>query len=291
MFKLNEKPFVGILAFIIVLFVMPIGHILMVIIEKSGGEQYMFLTATILGLIGLFLIWFGSQNKSESTATWLGFIGGELLWTGWVEFSFVWTAQHLGIPHLMENGEIATKAEYLIMPSSLGLLLSTMIYYLFNSQTRCNFFMWLNRNLKLKIKVAPADKERNFALNTALEVIYVTWFFYIYLLLIYDKSIFGDFHPVTYASFALFLIWSIYLILRLLKISKMPYAIRYAIPTVIIFWNSVEILGRWDYFHEVWVEPSKYILETAIIIGGFALAILLSVFTTKKSNQAIKETA
>jgi len=284
--SLNNKPFIGILAFVIVLFVMPIGHILMVIIEKSGGEKFMFPAAIALGLAGVLLLWVGSQNKTELTATWLGFIAGELLWTGWVEFSFVWTAHHLGIPDLMENGEIVTKAEYLIMPSSLGLLLSTMIYYLFNNQTRCNFFIWLNRNLKFGIKVAPVDKKRNFSIITALEVIYITWFFYIVLLLLYDNSIFGDYHPVTYISFGIFLVWSIYLILRLLKVSKMAYAIRYSIPTVIIFWNSIEILGRWNYFEEVWVEPTKYIFETALILGGFILAVLISIYTSRKNIQS-----
>lgn len=262
----------------------------MVLIENNGGEDYMFLTAGILGLIGGILVWIGSRDKSELAATWLGFFGGELLWTGWVEFSFVFTAHHLGVSHLMEDGEIATKAEYLIMPSSLGLLLSTMIFYLFNNQTRCNFFMWLNRNLKLKIKIAPVDKKRNFATITAMETIYITWFFYIFLLLIYDKTLLGDTHPVTYISFAGFLVWSIYLILRLLKINKMPYAVRYAIPTVIIFWNSVEILGRWNYFEEVWVEPEKYILETVIIIVGFIVAGAISAYVTWKSESTVGTT-
>lgn len=214
--------------------------------------------------------------------------GGELLWTGWVEFSFVFTAQHLGIPHLEEGGEITTKAEYLIMPSSLGLLFATMVFYLFNNQTRCNFFMWFNRNLKLNINVAPANKKRNFAIITALETIYITWFFYIFLLVIYDKSLLGDTHPVTYFSFAVFIIWSIYLILRLLKITRMPYAVRYAIPTVIIFWNAIEILGRWNFFEEVWIEPEKYIFETIMIIGGFIIAGIISAYVTRKTESVVK---
>lgn len=285
--KFNSKPLIGILAFVVVLFIMPIGHIIMVLIEKNGGKDFMFPAAGILGLIGAILVWIGSRDKSELAATWLGFFGGELLWTGWVEFSFVWTAHHLDIPHLIENGEIATKAEYLIMPSSLGLLLATMVFYLFNNQTRCNFFMWLNKNFKLGIKIAPADKKRNFAIITALETIYITWFFYIFLLIIYDKSLFGDTHPVTYLSFAGFLIWSTYLVLRLLKITKMPYAVRYAIPTVIIFWNAVEILGRWNYFEEVWVEPEKYILETIMIFGGFVIAGIISAYVTRKGKSPV----
>ena len=73
---------------------------------------------------------------------------------------------------------------------------------------------------------------------------------------------------------------------QLLKVSKMAYAIRYSIPTVIIFWNSIEILGRWNYFEEVWVEPTEYILETILIFGGFLLAVLISVYTSRKNAQS-----
>ena len=61
--KLNDKPFIGILAFIIVLFVMPVGHIIMVVIEKVGGQQFMYPTAIALGIVGTILIWFGSMGR------------------------------------------------------------------------------------------------------------------------------------------------------------------------------------------------------------------------------------
>ena len=68
----NNKPFIGILAFIIVLFVMPIGRTVMILKEKLFGEQYMFPAATILGIIGEILLWIGFRDKTETTATWIG---------------------------------------------------------------------------------------------------------------------------------------------------------------------------------------------------------------------------
>ena len=149
------------------------------------------------------------------------------------------------------------------------------IYFLFNDQTQCNFFRWFQRNLKLNfIKRKPADKTRLYALITAVEIITILWVFYIALMLIYDNRIFGDYHPVTYIFAFGSLLWSLYLFINLLKINNMAYAIRYGIPVVIIFWNVVEILGRWNIYNEIWVEPLKYkteifsILVVFILLGG-----------------------
>ncbi len=279
--RLNNKPFIGILAFIVVLFTMPLGHALMILIEKIFGHSGQFPGATVLGIIGAYLLWMGARHQNETQATWYGFFGGILLWTGWVEFSFVWSALHLGIPPLMENGEVVTKPEYLIMPSSLGLLLVSLLYFLFDGRTHCKFFTWLQRNLKLRIKRVVGEKQRNFAIITAMETIYVLWFFYIVLLLIYDKNILGDRHPVSYAVFAGSLIWSLYLVIRLIKFNKMAAAVRYAIPTVIIFWNAVEILGRWGFFREIWVEPTEYALEMMLMLFCFIAVIVLTMITSK----------
>ncbi len=279
-----RKPFIGILAFIVVLFTMPIGHAVMILIEKVFGHSYQFPGATVLGIIGAVLLWFGARNEDETKATWYGFFGALLLWTGWVEFSFVWSAHHLHVPPLMENGEVVTKPEYLIMPSSLGLLLASMLYFLFNGNTRCIFFSWMQRNLRLNIQRKSIGKQRNFAIITAMETIYILWFFYIVLLLIYDKSIIGDRHPLTFAVFAVSLIWSLYLFIRLIKFSKMAPAVRYAIPTVIIFWNAVEILGRWNFYKEIWVEPMNYALEMGLIFTAFIVVTVLTILTPKGSK-------
>lgn len=72
-------------------------------------------------------------------------------------------------------------------------------------------------------------------MSTAIELIMILWTFYIILLIVYDSSIFGDKHPVTYIIAFGSLLWSAYLFMKLLRIKKLGFAIRYAIPTVIIF--------------------------------------------------------
>ncbi len=53
--KINDKPFIGISAFIIVLFTMPLGHAVMILIEKVFGHSYQFPGATVLGIVGAIL--------------------------------------------------------------------------------------------------------------------------------------------------------------------------------------------------------------------------------------------
>ena len=283
-----KKPLTGILAFIIILLTMPLGHALMIITEHVFGEVYVYTAAFILGSIGVALLIIGMKSENETGATFLGLFAGILIWTGWIEFSFVFFANHVGVQPLIENGEVVTKPEYLILPSSIGFMAFMFIYFLFNRHTQCNFFRWLQRNLKINfVNRKPPEKDRSFALITATEIITIMWTFYIVLMLIYDNKIFGDYHPVTYVFAFGSLLWSFYLFINLLKITKMGYAIRYGIPVVIIFWNVVEILGRWDIYDEIWVKPLEYKLEilSILIVLLFLGAILIYENRNKKHNK------
>ncbi len=283
-----KKPFVGILAFVIILLTMPLGHVLMILTEHIFGEVYVYTAAFILGIIGVVLLIFGMKSENETEATFLGLFAGILIWTGWIEFSFVFFANHVGVQPLIENGEVVTKPEYLILPSSIGFLAFIFIYFLFSQRTQCIFFKWLQRNLKLNfINRKPAEKDRPLALITATEIITIMWIFYIVLMLIYDNAIFGDYHPVTYVFAFGALLWSMYLFIKLIKINKMDYAIRYGIPVVIIFWNFVEILGRWDIYNEIWVKPLEYKMEITLIL--FVLILLGAILFYESKNK--KQTA
>ncbi len=280
----NKKPLVGLLAFVVVLFTMPLGHTLMILMEIGLGENEKFISAFLLGLIGFILLIIGIKQKNETTATWLGLFSGLLMWTGWVEFSFVYFAHKLAISPEIVNGEVVTKAEYLILPSSIGILLSLMGHFIFSSDTQCNFFIWIQKYTGFTKKRKSANKERNFARITATETIFVVWIFYALLMVAYDKTIFGDQHIFTKGIFLGSLLWSGYLIGNLLKYKNMGGAIRYAIPTVVIFWNAVEILGRWDMFKEFWVEPKQYQSELLLVLGLFIGTFLIAVFKTRDNK-------
>jgi hypothetical protein len=275
-----RPPWVGLLAFVIVFVVQALGHTVMIVMEEVWpGQNYIYESAFAMGLLGAVLLFIGMRSANEVSATWLGFWAGTFLWTGWIEFSFVWSGNYLNVPDLMDPnvpGAIATKAEYLVMMSSLGILGATLTYFLLNKETKCNFFIWFQRNLGLKTGKPNPNHERNFAAITALETIYVVWFFYLFLLFLYDENILGDRHPVTYGIFFLNVIWAVYLFQRLMKFWRVTTAIRYGIPTAIIAWNAVEIAGRWHLFTEFWEKPQEFWLEMSLVTAGVVIAGLLA---------------
>lgn len=278
-----KKPITGILAFLIVLFAMPLGHAVMIIMEKAFGDEYVFIAAVTMGFAGLLFLVLGYLSKNETKATFWGLFASLFIWTGWVEFSFVYFAKRFGIDPLIANGEVVTKPEYLLMPSSLPFLVIFVLYYFFGSKTGCSFFNWLQRQFKVSGIIEYKPVKRNMALTTFMELTMLLWTFYLVLLFAYDENFFGDRHPVTYILAFGSLFWSIYLFMRLVKISAMGRAIRYSIPTVIIFWNFVEILGRWDLFKELWVEPQKYRLEMLLTLIVFIILLVISLRWRRKA--------
>jgi hypothetical protein len=281
--NLYKPPYVGLLAFFVVFVFQGLGHTIMIVMENVWpGENYIYESAFAMGLVGAYLLFLGMRSENEVTATWLGFWAGSLLWTGWVEFAFVWSGNFLAVPDLMDPniaGEIATKAEYLVMMSSVGVLGATLVYFLMNPETKCNFFLWFQRNAKLKTGKPTKGHKRNFAAITALETIYVIWFFYLVLLFLYNEDIAGEHSPAAYTFFFLNTIWAVYLFQRLMKFWKVTTAIRYGIPTAIIAWNTVELMGRWNIFTSFWEKPQEFWLEMTLFTVAVIIAAILAART------------
>ena len=286
-----RPPFIGLFAFLIVFVFQGLGHTIMIVMEEVLGEEYVYHSAALMGLGGAVMLWYGMKYAGEVAGTWLGFWAGSFLWTGWVEFSFVWNANYLNVPDLMDPmvpGEIATKAEYLVMMSSLGVLMATLMFFLFNKETKCNMFVWFQRNLKMRTGRPSRGYERSFAAITCLETIYVIWFFYVLLLFLYNEEMFGDRHPVTYVYFFINTVWAIYLFQRLVRFWKVTTAIRYGIPTAIIAWNSVELTGRWHLFTEFWEKPSEFALEMGLVTAAIFVAAVLVIRTPQHQKATLE---
>lgn len=278
---------VGLSSFLIVLLFMPIGHTLMVLNEKVFVADK-FLTAFALGGGGLFFLILGLfQGKRPAIATLMGLLAAILIWTGWVEFSFVWIAEKLAVAPLTENGEIVTKPEYLVMMSSLGVLSCVLLFFLF-TQNRCQFFVWFQKLFRIdaQVKIQPSVS-KPLAMITFIETVMLMWTFYVVLLLLYDEALVGDRHPLTYIAAFGSLIWAWYLFMRLIRIKKFDYAVRYAVPTTVIFWNFVEIMGRWDLLEEIWVRPFEHWREKSIDTRDtYRLYCLLCISKHEKPTRA-----
>lgn len=269
----------GVLAFVIVLLTMPLGHAAMILMEKAFGNEYIFVAALMLGLVGFVALITGAKSKNATYATFLGLFAGLFIWTGWIEFAFVYYAKRYEVAPLMMNSEIVTKPEYLIMPSSVGFWAIFMVFYLFGIRTNCPFFSWIRT--KLNISKSNEANNRNAAIITFMELVVLLWTFYLVLLFAYDPNFAGDRHPVTYFIAFASLFSSVLMFKNLIKVKNLAYSLRFAIPTVIVFWNFVEILGRWDFFKEIWTEPMSYWFEITLMGIVFLAITLWSIVSNK----------
>lgn len=325
MFRIfHQPPFVGVIAFMAVLFVQPLGHIAMILMEKliTGGakwyspmfdtspvipdgfenfaliENSIYWSAFFLGAVGLAIIIWGFRRGTEIAGTWAGFIGATLLWTGWVEFSIHFHSRYFGVKALCTDGTFAyacaenpaTKPEYFLMQGSVGFLIAIGLFFLLNKETRCNAFRWVHRKLPwLNVGKPTVGLKRDFANIVAAETILILWFFYVYLMFVYDEVMFGEESWLAYASFVGFLLWSLYLIQRLIRYSRVTSALRYAIPTAIIFWNTIEIMGRWSWFKEFWIHPLDYKLEAVLTLVALLVFIFISIKSARDKSKQIND--
>lgn len=267
-----------IISFILVLFAMPLGHALMIIMEKTMSEGAVHVAGFLMGFVGLFMVIIGVFVKGDTRQTLWGLFGGLLFWTGWVEFLFMYYARRYGVQPEIENGVVVTKPEYLIMPASFGMWMMTMVMYVFSTRNGCDFITWIQKvcfgNKRKTIVLQPMT--RHTAIVTFMELNMMLWALYLLLMFCYDKTFLGDHHPITFLVGAICLVGSIFMLKKQLHIAAWGANIRMAIATVIIFWTTVEILGRINFFNEFWVEPEKYILPMSIILIVFvALGLYL----------------
>lgn len=268
--RLSAPPFVGILAFIAVLGIVPLMHSVLGIVMDVFPERYDKPVSIGFGVIAVALLVYGSLSKSEAVGTWLGFIAAHLVWTGWIELSFRFNPEFMGMGPLMVNGEHVLSASLLFVEATVGLLMATLPFFVFNRDTRCNAFMWIQRMCRYDAGKPASASERNFARITFLEVLYVIWFCYAVSLFLVDSRFFGLHHPVTYVATFLLTIWTFYLLMRLGRFTRVLAAVRYAVPTAGVMWVSVEITQEWGLFTEFWTQPQDYLLEMGILLGAFS---------------------
>ena len=187
-------------SFVLVLFTMPLGHALMILMEKFMDPVAVHYAGFIMGFVGLIMVIVGVFVKGDTRQTLWGLIGGLLFWTGWVEFLFLYYARRYGVPPEIEHGVVVTKPEYLIMPASFGLWMMVMTMYIFSTRNGCDFITWIQEKLfgKHKNKIVVQPMTHHTSIITFMELNMILWAFYLLLMFCYDKNFLGDHHPVTY---------------------------------------------------------------------------------------------
>jgi len=261
----------SITSFLLVLFTMPLGHAAMIIMEKTMSTTALHYAAFTMGFAGLMMTIVGVFAKGDTRQTLWGLFGGLFFWTGWVEFLFKYFADRFGVQPLIEDGVVVTKPEYLILPASFGFFMMFVFLYLFSIRSGCNFFNWLQRHLFRERRdiIVARPITRHVAIVTFEELNLILWASYLLLMFLYDKEFVGDRHPVTMMVGAVCLACSLLIFRKQLRLPSWGANIRMAIPTVIVFWTPVEILGRLNFFNEIWVQPMEHVTEMTCILVAF----------------------
>ena len=311
----------AIASFIVVLFTMPLGHALMIVMEHLITPAALHYSAFAMGAVGLLMVVYGVFAVSDTRQTLWGLFGGLLFWTGWVEFLLMYYANRYGVhpalvdgmistateyvngiasqPQMFLNGEsvtgirdiksqITSRPEYLIMPSSFGFWVMFMLIYLFSIRSGCNFFNWCQKRLfrGRRSAIVARPMTRHTSIVTFMELNMMLWTSYLLLMFCYDPNFLGDHHPVTLLIGLGCLMGAFFMFLRQLRLPSWGANIRMSIATVIVFWTPVEILGRMDLFKEIWVDPLGHKTEMIIILVTFAtLAVYVWYGATKKKKR------
>ena len=274
----------SIASFLLVLCTMPLGHAMMIIMENTMTPAAVHCSAFCMGLAGLLLVIGGVFVKGNTRQTVCGLIGGLLFWTGWVEFLFQYYATRWGTQPEMENGEVVTRPEYLILPASFGMWMMVMMLYIFSTKNGCNFINWWQRMIlrSHKNEIAARPMTHHTSIVTFMELNMILWASYLLLMFCYDRNFLGDRHPITSIVAAGCLLGSIFIFRKQLKLSSWGANIRMAIATVIVFWVPVEVLGRLNFFHEFWVEPEKYATQIVSILVAFVVLMVYIMMAARK---------
>lgn len=268
-------------SFFLVLFTMPLGHALMMIMDKTMEPTSVHYAGFAMGFVGLVIVITGVFIKGDTRQTLCGLFGGLLFWTGWVEFLFQYYANRYGTQPEIVNGVVVTRPEYLILPATFGLWAMVMTLYIFCTQTGCNFINWWQRLLfgKHKTEIVARPMTRHVSIVTFMELNMILWTSYLLLMFCYDPRFIGDHNPVTFLVGFGCLVGSVYMFRKELRLSSWGANIRMAIATVIVFWAPVEILGRVNFFTEIWLQPERY--KGPMIAILIAFLILLAYIITR----------
>jgi hypothetical protein len=270
--KTKKHVWKSVASFSLVLFAMPLGHALMILMEHLLDPATLHLTAFIMGAAGVAMVIGGVFARGDTRQTLWGLFGGLLFWTGWVEFLFMYYANRYGTQPEIVNGEIVTKPEYLILPASFGFWAMTMLLYLFCIRSGCDFFNWCQGMIfrGKRTEIVPRPVTRHVSLVTFMELNMLLWTSYLLLMFCYDGHFLGDRHPVTLLLAVGCLACAALMFRRQLKIGSWGANIRFSIATVIVFWTPVEIFGRMNLFKEIWIDPMQYRVEMITLALAFA---------------------
>lgn len=277
----------SIASFLVVLFTMPLGHALMMFMGKFMDPVAVHYAGFFMGLAGLIITIIGVFVKGDTKQTLFGLFGGLLFWTGWVEFLFQYYAHRYGAQPVVTPEGHVTQPEYLLFPMTFGLWAMVMTLYLFCSQTGCCFINWCQKHFfgKKRVEIVGHPMTHHSSIATFMELNVMMWTTYIVLMFCYDPRFIGDHSPITALVAFAALVGSIFIFRKQLRISAWGANIRMGIATVIIFWCTVEVAARLNFFKEIWIEPEKYVGQMIAILVAFIVLLAYVIYAANKKKR------
>jgi hypothetical protein len=281
--RFYRPPWVGLLALVVVFLALPLSHSITTLVNFTVGREASHLVLIPLGIFSLLLLIWGVRRNDEVSGTLIGFLCGYLLWTAWAAYSFRFNEISLGMP-MPELGEgMRWPMHLLFIQGSIGICVLVLLYFVLDTDTRCNAFMWLQRVLRLNSDKRGSGRQRNYCRVTFIETLTVIWFCYAISLFMSDVRFLGYYHPVTYTLLAGLSIWGLYLLGRLIRFTRLMAAVRYAIPTKALFWIPFgEFFPRYGFYEEFWLKPWQYPLEMLAVLTVFAVLFFISPFLPQR---------
>lgn len=277
----------SIASFLVVLFTMPLGHALMMFMGKFMDPVAVHYAGFFMGLAGLIITIIGVFVKGDTKQTLFGLFGGLLFWAGWVEFLFQYYAHRYGAQPVVTPEGHVTQPEYLLFPMTFGLWAMVMTLYLFCSQTGCCFINWCQKHFfgKKRVEIVGHPMPHHSSIATFMELNVMMWTTYIVLMFCYDPRFIGDHSPITALVAFAALVGSIFIFRKQLRISAWGANIRMGIATVIIFWCTVEVAARLNFFKEIWIEPEKYVGQMIAILLAFIVLLAYVIYAANKKKR------
>ncbi len=260
----------GIIAFITVLLVMPLGHAATVLVLKLPHAWHLPMAA-IGVLAAVIIIYLTKYIQSAGRETFVGMLAGVLLWAALVEIG------------VHEGADAINITERKAMEFSLAILIPLLIYFVFNENLKCNLFIALRTSLRTAKKNPPEIVVDYWGPRVAVKMFLMIWIGHLILFFGYDEDFFGPKSLFCKTVFIICLLGGSYLFYRLTKAREMDYAFRYAMPTVVVLWSCVELLVKWKIFSEPWITLNPVFL--AIVAIAF-IAVLIAIVRAERRKKA-----
>lgn len=272
----------AIVSIAVTLIAMPLTHILARALKEGTVGVEQFYAGMGMGMFGLAMVIAGVFIKGDVRQTLLGLFGGMFYWMGAVDFLFMYYANRFGTHAQLDpvTGEVVSRPEYLILPSTFGFWAMTMMLYLFCTANGCNFLNWWQRLFfgKHKKEIAARPMTRHTSIVAFMEVITMLWTCYLLLMFCYDDHFIGDHHPVTLLVGMAGFIGSLFMFAKLLHYNSWGISLRFGFATVIIFWIGVEVFDRIHVLEGIWANPQAHILQIVLILASLVAASAYAIY-------------